>query len=206
MKLTRREAMVLPAGLAAASVLPGAIRAEEPQVDGDGLYTQPWFHSSFLDLREDVAEAQAEGKSLAILWEQNACPYCREMHRVNLADKSIVDYIRKHFIVLQLNLYGSRSVTDFDGEEMEERKLARRWRVNFTPTISFFPKDPGKVDGKPGRDVEAFRLTGYWKPFHFRSTFVYVETGGYESEPNFQRWLSDYREKLREAGENVDIW
>lgn len=55
MKLTRREAMVLPAGLAAASVLPGAIRAEEPQVDGDGLYTQPWFHSSFLDLREDVA-------------------------------------------------------------------------------------------------------------------------------------------------------
>ena len=66
--------------------------------------------------------------------------------------------------------------------------------------------DPAKVEGKSGRDVEAFRLTGYWKPFHFRSTFVYVETGGYESEPNFQRWLSAYREELREAGENVDIW
>ena len=206
MKLTRRNAYMLQAGFAAASVLPGALRAEELQVDDDGLYTQPWFLSSFLDLREDLEEAQAEGKSLAILWEQNACPYCREMHRVNLAKKDIVDYIRKPIVVLQLNLYGSRSVTDFDGEEMEERKLARRWRVNFTPTINFFPKDPAKVEGKNGRDAEAFRLTGYWKPFHFRSTFVYVETGGYESEPNFQRWLSAYREELREAGENVDIW
>ena len=206
MKLTRRNAMMLPAGLAAANLLPGATSATEPEANDDGLYTQPWFHSSFLDLKEDVAEAQAEGKSLAVLWEQNGCPYCREMHRVNLANTDIVEYIRKHFFVLQLNLYGARSVTDFDGKEMEERQLARRWRVNFTPTISFFPKDLAKVEGKPGGDVEAFRLTGYWKPFHFHSTFVYVETGGYESEPNFQRWLSDYREKLREAGQNVDIW
>ena len=54
MKLTRRNALMLPAGFAAASVLPGALRAEELQVDDDGLYTQPWFLSSFLDLREDL--------------------------------------------------------------------------------------------------------------------------------------------------------
>lgn len=206
MDLTRRNAMLLTAGAAASSLIPAASNAAEPELNDDGLHTQPWFHTSFLDLKEDVAEANEAGKSLAILWEQQGCPYCREMHKVNLAQKDIADYIREHFLVLQLNLYGARAVTDFDGEELEERQLARRWRINFTPTINFFPNDPAAVDGKNGADAEIWRLTGYWKPFHFRSTFVYVNRGAYEDEPNFQKWLLEYREKLRAEGKNVDIW
>ncbi len=207
MKLNRRNAIKVSAGLAVSTMLPIQAKADgQLLLNDDGLHTQPWFHNSFLDLKEDAEEAQASGKSLAIFWEQKGCPYCKEMHRVNLANKEISDYIQKHFVVLQLNLYGARAVTDFDGEEMEERKLAQRWRVNFTPIISFFPNDPTKVDGKDGRDAEVWRLTGYWKPFHFLSSFHYVATGGYETEPNFQKWLTERRENLEAKGEKVDLW
>lgn len=207
--LTRRQALLAPIGFTAlAGVGAGTTVAATPDLplSDDGLHIQPWFHESFLDLKEDVAEAAAAGKNLVIFWEQRGCPYCAEMHRVNLAVPETVSYIKENFVALQLNLYGSRTVTDFDGTELEERKLAERWRVNFTPSLIFFPADVNEVDGRNGRDAEAWRLLGYWKPFHFHATFVYVHTGAYRQETNFQRWLGDYREKLRAEGKNVDLW
>ena len=207
--ISRRHALLAPLGLAGlaglASATPERANAE-PAVNDDGLHVEPWFHESFLDLKDDVAEAAAAGKNVVIFWEQRGCPYCAEMHKVNLARPEISSYIQENFLALQLNLYGSRIVTDFDGTELEERKLAERWRVNFTPTLNFFPADVAAVDGKNGRDAEAWRLQGYWKPFHFHATFVYVKTGAYKHEPNFQRWLGEYREKLRAEGKNVDLW
>ncbi len=210
MRLTRRNAVKLSlactaAALAGTPTLPAAADDALPMND-DGLHTQPWFHQSFLDLKEDLTEAHDAGKHFVIFWEQRGCPYCREMHRVNLARPEIAEYIQENFVVLQLNLYGARAVVDFDGEEMEERELARRWKVNFTPAIHFFPNDPTAVEGKDGGDAAIWRLLGYWKPFHFSSTFRYVRTGAYETEPNFQKWLSDYRDERRAAGEDVKIW
>ena len=168
----------------------------------EGMHVQPWFLNSFLDLKEDMQEAAAEGKQLVILWEQRGCPYCREMHKVNFRDPEIVEYIREHFVILQLNLWGDREVTDVDGEVLSEKKLARKWRVQFTPTMNYFPTfDP---DGKQLEEV--WRLAGYWKPFHFHYSFVYVHEKGYAEQPNFQRWLQGKAEELREQGREVKLW
>lgn len=179
--------------------------AVEPPLADDGLYIQPWFRQSFLDLREDLAEAQAAGKRLVVFWEQRGCPYCREMHRVNLADAEIVDYIKAHFVALQLNLYGAREVTDFDGKAFEERRLAQRWRVNFTPTLCFFPANAAEARGRSGPEAEAWRLQGYWKPFHFLGSFVYVYEEGYKGQA-FQPWLAAYAERRRAQGKEVKLW
>ena len=104
--------------------------------------SQSWFLNSFLVLREDLAEAAAQGQRFAILWEQRGCPYCLEMHRVNLADPAVNDYVREHFNILQLDLFGSREVTDFDGDVLAEKELARKYGVAGTPTIQFFPEAP----------------------------------------------------------------
>ena len=119
-------------------------------IGDDGLYHQDWFVESFLDLRDDIQEAADEGKHFAILWEQRGCPYCKEMHRVNFAKPEIRKYLKANFNILQLDLWGPRKVTDLDGKEMGERELAQRWRVNFTPTMNFFPIDTGKSLGKIG--------------------------------------------------------
>ena len=125
---------------------------------------------------------------------------------VNLRIPEVVDYIKAHFNVVQLNLWGDREVTDVDGEVTTEKKLARKYRVQFTPTLQFFPKTIAADNKKPGHEVEVWRLLGYWKPFHFLNSFVYVHTGGYDDEPNFQRWLQVRADYLRAQGKEVELW
>jgi hypothetical protein len=74
--IERRHLLALGAG-AAAGLLAGPAGAGEvtaPVMTDDGLYTQAWFLQSFLDLGEDLAEAAANGKRFAIIWEQKGCP------------------------------------------------------------------------------------------------------------------------------------
>lgn len=198
---TFTASLLLPAafsGLGATHVL----GSSEPAVDGDGIYTQSWFsNDSFLVLSEDLEEATAAGKRFAVIWEQKGCPYCREMHRVNFAKPQIRDFVKDNFQILQLNLWGSKKVTDFDGEELEERALAKKWRVLFTPTIVFFAEKPG-ADGKSS---EVVRMPGYFKPFHFVSMFEYVKAGAYGEQP-FQRFLQDKFKRLEEEGKKPEIW
>ncbi|MEE8534842.1 MAG: thioredoxin family protein [Kiloniellales bacterium] len=198
--------LVLAMTLGAAESRAGQDVLPEVEVNEDGLHTQSWFLNSFLDLREDIADSAAEGKQLVIMWEQRGCPYCREMHRINLRIPEIVDYIRANFNVVQLDIWGDREVTDLDGEVTTEKKLARKYRVQFTPTLQFFPKELAENGKQPGHDVEVWRLLGYWKPFHFLSTFAYVHEKGYDTEPNFQRWLQARADELRAQGKDVEIW
>ncbi|MGJ4925538.1 SoxW family protein [Bradyrhizobium sp. HKCCYLS2038] len=146
----------------------------------DGLYHQSWFLNSFLDLREDLDSAASEGKRLAIMWELRGCPYCRETHLVNFADPGITDYIRANFEVLQLNLLGSRKVTDFDGKELTEKELAERYAIRFTPTFQFFPPSADGVAAKEPLAREVARAPGYLKPPHFLAMFRFVRDKAYE--------------------------
>ncbi|MAS07041.1 MAG: thioredoxin [Ahrensia sp.] len=188
----RQFTLLLAASAGAATALP-AIAAE---IGEDGLHVQPWFMQTFLDLAEDKAEAEAAGKHFAVVFEQRGCPYCKEMHEVNFARPEIADYVSSNFGVLQLNMWGARAVTDFDGEELEERDLARKWNVHFTPTIVFFG---------PGGDAEVIRMPGYFKPFHFISMFEYV-AGGHYAEEGFQRFLQARFDRLEEEGKKPDLW
>ncbi|MCW2308102.1 thioredoxin family protein [Rhodobium gokarnense] len=189
-------------GLVAAGI---AEDMPEPKVGDNGLHTQSWFHESFLDMADDLAEAKAEGKHLAVIFEQRGCPYCREMHRVNLTRPSIVDYLKEHYYVVQLDLWGSREVTDFDGEAMEERALARKWRITYTPTISFFSNEVDLSSGDDGRDLETARMPGYFKPFHFLSMFQYVAEGDWKEE-HFQKFIQAKFDELKEAGKTPEVW
>ena len=64
--------------------LPSKAMAQAFQGD-DGLYREPWFLESFLDLAEDLKAALEHGKRLAVLWELKGCPYCKQIHLVNFA-------------------------------------------------------------------------------------------------------------------------
>lgn len=176
------------------------------EVGDNGLHIQPFFEDTFLEMGEDLAEATANGKDLMVLFEQNGCPYCAEMHAVNFEREEIVSYLEENFMVIQIDMWGSREVTDFDGEAMEEKALARKWFVNFTPTTLFFAMDDPDNPPESMRDALVFMLPGYFKPFHHISSLEYVATDGYKDQPNFQRWLQAKADHMRENGEEVNIW
>ena len=155
--------------------------AEAPVLNDDGLYEQPFFVQSFLDLAEDLELAADSGKRFAVMWELRGCPYCKETHLVNFADPEIRDFVSGNFDILQLNLVGSREVVDFDGEAMEERALARKWGVRFTPTTQFFPETLDEVAGRKGNEVEVARMPGYFRPPHFLAMYRFVREKAYET-------------------------
>ncbi|MCK0138633.1 thioredoxin family protein [Aliiroseovarius sp. F47248L] len=173
------------------------------ELGDDGLHKQPWFTDSFLEMADDLAEAGADGKDLLILIEQQGCPYCRELHEVNFARQQIVDHLRENFMVVQLNMFGAREVVDFDGEALEERDLTVKWGVNFTPTVVIFPSDA--PDNSSARAAEAFRMPGYFKPFHFLKSLEFVTSDAYQDQV-FQRYLQDVFQQMDEKGETPDVW
>ena len=152
-----------------------------------------------------MKEAESAGKQLVILFEQKGCPYCKEIHRVNLQIPEVVNYIRENFHVVQMNLWGDKEATDLDGEILTEKKLGRKWGVQFTPTLIFLPLNV-PANAISGRDAKVWTLLGYWKPFHFKHSFQYVKEKGFETEPNFQRWLQSKAEHYEKEGKTVKIW
>ena len=204
MKVTRRH-------LLEASVLLGSMAlmgckdktAVQVKTGANGLYVQPWFEDSFLDLKEELIAAQGEGKLLTLLFEQAGCPYCLDMHQENFNHPAIKTFMMKHFRVIQIDMKGSREVTDFTGKVLTEAAFAKEWGVHFTPTLSFLPPDINKVVGQHidnagrrlGREVEAFRLTGFWRAFHFESVLHFVHSGSYKNE-NLQNFMSERKKQL----------
>ena len=146
----------------------------------DGLYRQPWFLESFLELADDLEGAAEKGKRLAIMWELRGCPYCRETHLVNFAQPDIEDFVREQFNILQLNIIGAREVTDFDGEKMSEKRLAEKYGIRFTPTFQFFPERAAGLAARKPRDREVARTQGYLLPVHFLAMFKFVSERAYE--------------------------
>lgn len=165
-----------------AALLPAVGHAARVPVAG--FAPEPWFAETTFDLAKDLVAANAAGKTLALLWEQKGCRYCREMHKVNFQEPEIVAFGKKHFHIVQMDLWGDRDFIDFDGVKRKESKIAAGRSVRGTPVTLFF--------GKAGDEV--FRMPGYAKPPLFLAVYRYVVEKGYE--------LSSLRDWIKARGAN----
>jgi thioredoxin-related protein len=188
--LSRR---LLLAGTAAAAMMPGdPISRAAAILTDDGLYRQPWFIDSFLELADDLDAAAGKGKRLALMWELKGCPYCRDTHFINFARADIEQYVKERFEILQLNIIGAREVTDFDGQKLGEKQLAAKYGLRGTPVFQFFPERSAGLGAKPAREREVLRSFGYQQPDEFKQMFVFVAERIYER--------MTFREYLRKQG------
>ncbi len=189
--------------LAVTVLLAGITGALAAEVGDDGLHKQAWFATTFRDIKEDMATARAEGKRLALMFEQRGCTYCRQVHEQVLTDPEVRDFIKANYMVVQYNLYGDEEVTDLDGEALTEKTAARKWRVTFTPTIFFMPEE---TDGK--KDVGASTVAvmpGAFRKGTFLDMFQWVHKKGYETDEDFQRYHARRIIERREQGKkNTD--
>ena len=176
----------------AGDALPPPSGPSEPPVQAtkgdDGIWHQSWFQTSFLDLADDHREAKAKGRRFAVIFEQRGCIYCTKMHTEVLARRYIKDYVRENFSIVQIDLWGSREATDFDGKKLPEKALAERWGVLFTPTIVFFKEDLIGIEAKWGQPLEVARMQLGIGADTFYDMFVWVRAKVYEQDRNFQRF------------------
>jgi thioredoxin-related protein len=138
-----------------------------------------WFTDSFLDFREDIVEARRDKRRLMVYFGQDGCPYCTALMQTNFSQQRIVEKTRKNFVAIALNIFGDREAKWLDGTTMTEKELARRLRVQFTPTLLFFDESGAIVA----------RLDGYYPPHKFEAVLDYVAERR-ERKTSLGAWLA----------------
>jgi thioredoxin-related protein len=152
----------------------------------DGLHKAPWMRETFKDLREDLEEANAEGKRLMVLIEQRGCIYCTKMHEEVFVVPEIAQYIEDNYFVVQINMFGDVEVTDFDGTVLPEKAMVRRWGALFTPSLIFFPEDV--PDGVTGQQAAVANMPGAFGKYTTMNLLTWVVEHGYDSDEPFQKY------------------
>jgi thioredoxin-related protein len=170
-------------------------------VGDDGLHIQPWIRDTFKDLQEDLDEANAEGKRLAIFFEQRGCIYCTKMHESVYPDPELSDYIDENFFVIQLNLHGDLEVVDFDGDALTEKQIARKWGILFTPSVIFLPEEV--EEGKTAIQSAVAMMPGAFGRGTTLDMFTWVNEKRYaiDSDEDFQRYHARRINERRAAKE-----
>lgn len=171
-----------------AAFLVGLAPAAAVELGDDGLHKPTWLRETFKDLRDDLAEANAEGKRMMIIVEQRGCIYCTKMHEEVLVDPAIDALIRETYFVVQLNLFGDVEVTDFDGTVLPEKEMAARWAVLFTPTLIFLPEEVGA--GQTAAQAAVAAMPGAFGKGTTEALLMWIRDKGYESGEHFQKFLA----------------
>jgi thioredoxin-related protein len=138
--------------------------AAASQPSPHAIETPRWFAETFLDFREDAADAARDGKRLMIYFGQDGCPYCKLLMQTTFTETRIADKARRHVVAVALNLWGDREVTWVDGRKMTEKDLGRALGVQFTPTLLFLDEKAQVI----------VRLNGYQPPHRMDATLDYV--------------------------------
>ncbi|MEX0968969.1 MAG: thioredoxin family protein [Paracoccaceae bacterium] len=170
------------------------------ELGDDGLHKPDWLQNTFRDMAEDLAEATDSGLRLLVIWEQRGCIYCTRMHENIFPDPEIDAYIRAHYFVVQMNLFGDVEVTDFDGEVLSEKQMARKWGVVFTPTMMFFPEEAGD---EPANMAAVLTMPGAFERGTVLDMLTWIVEHGYENEEeHFQHYSARMVAQRRAASGN----
>lgn len=177
-----------------------AMPAAAVELGDDGLHKAEWMRDTFKDLQEDLAEANAEGKRMAIIFEQRGCVYCQKMHQEVFPEPVLHDYIMENYFIIQMDLYGATEITDFDGEALAEKDAARKWGILFTPTILFLPEEVG--EDQTAQSAAVSTIPGAFALGTTLDMFTWVNEKRYELDngEDFQRY---HARRIRERDDGL---
>jgi len=131
--------------------------------------SEDFFDISSEDLQEDLADAKDDGKKgVMIFFGMASCPFCHKMKEKVLNQDEVIEFYKKNFFVIELDIDASMEMTDFQGEDTTQKEFAKSHRVRATPVIAFFDLEGKKV----------FKRTGYsnLKDFKLMGKYVVDET------------------------------
>jgi len=155
--------------------LDGPVLAETApgRVTGGRAHALPdWFKPSFLNFKDDIDEARQAGRQVLVFMDLDDCPYCARTLEENFRQGENMQYIRKNFDVIALNIRGAREVTWIDGATYTEQDLATKLKILGTPALVFLDPQDGQI----------LQLTGYRTPPTLRLALEYVHSREYRHE------------------------
>jgi len=139
--------------------------------------------------------SKKNARPFIVFFEQKDCPDCDFLHSEILPDQRLLEIITQ-FENTQLDMWSKTPLITPEGERTTARDWARELGINYAPTLVIFNREGNEI----------IRSEAFFKVFHTMSMFQYVLGRDYENQPNFQRYLSEYADQLRERGINVNLW
>lgn len=133
-------------------------------------------------------------RPLLVMFEQKKCNACDELHLDISKRKETLEQLSR-FNVVVLDMWSSKMITAPDGNEIKIRDWAKKLDIKYAPSLLFFD-DKGE---------EVFRIDAYLKAFHVQSVMDYVASEAYKSQSNFQRYIDERADHLREQGIDVNL-
>ena len=134
-----------------------------------------YFKDSFLDFREDAADASDAGKHMLVFADLKGCPYCAKMLKDNFKtsekEGGNSEFIQKNFDNIHINIKGSREVAFNETTDVTEIELAQALQVKYTPTLLFMN----------AKNKVVMRVNGYRSPREFKQVLNFVKEKAYET-------------------------
>ena len=89
------------------------------------------------DLAQDASDSRTNNKPIVFFVTAHHCPYCEKLRQ---------EYFKfspgdERFILRELELDDHHPVIGFDGKKMNHRKIADRYNITLTPTVTFVGPD-----------------------------------------------------------------
>jgi thioredoxin-related protein len=132
---------------------------------------KPGAQVEWLEYGVAIDRAKQENKHVVIDFYTNWCGWCKRMERTTYADSSVVDYLRKNFLVTKINAESKSRFKVGAGDKSGE-ELAREFGVDRFPITWFVKPDGSKLDNVPG----------YVPADKFLKVLTFVQTRAYDKK------------------------
>jgi thioredoxin-related protein len=119
----------------------------------------------------------ASARPLVVFFEQGDCHACDVLHGNPLHDQGIAQLFRS-FDNVQLDMWADTPLITPAGERTSAKRWARDLGLFYAPSLLFFDEH--------GREI--LRVDSVVGFYRLRSVLRYIQSHGYLSEPNYQRW------------------
>ncbi len=151
-----------------------------------------WNFAAHEELK-DIKDFAAVKRPLLILFEDEGCSACGELHSEILNLPGVIDVL-KTFDFVRLDLRSNAVITDINGNKTTPAKWAETLGVRSSPTFIAF--DEGK---------ERQRVDGKLYSHHFISLLAYVSGKHYKTYESWLKYNSQRTKEILASGRDVNM-
>jgi thioredoxin-related protein len=153
------------------------------------------LHTEVSNVTSSNLQAALEpGKYLLVIFGQKQCATCDELH-LDILQREESRELLKRLNVAVVDMWSDDKLITPDGSEQKTVEWAKKLDIKYAPSLVYF-NDKGE---------EVFRSDAYLRSFHVQSVMDYVTTSAYLEQPNFQRYIDERADHLREQGIEVNL-
>ena len=153
------------------------------------------LHTEISNVTSNNLHAALEpGKYLLVIFGQKQCATCDELH-LDILQREESRELLKRLNVAVIDIWSDDKIITPEGSEQKIVEWAKKLDIKYAPSLVYF-NDKGE---------EVFRSDAYLRTFHVQSVMDYVTTGAYLEQANFQRYIDERADHLREQGIEVNL-